>query len=173
MIEDQRCLEPNDREEREEELAELVEEILCQLTTAHWMEQLESSSVVAGPIYDMERVYGDEQVLAREMKVTLDDPERGDLNHIGNPLKLSATPGSIRHRDPALSQYSREILARHGYSAAEIKGWWRGRRWQRFSCGEFPGSFEMDTSSGIQLAREADSSARSHPSRGNRILNQT
>ena len=68
MIEDQRCLEPNDRKEREEELAELVEEILCQLTTAHWMEQLESSSVVAGPIYDMERVYGDEQVMAREMK---------------------------------------------------------------------------------------------------------
>ena len=105
--------------------------------------------------------------------MTLDDPERGDLNHIGKPLKLSATPGSIRHRDPALSQYSREILARHGYSAAEIKGWWRGRRRQRFSCGEFPGSFEMDIPLEPDLATKANTAALSDPSWRIGILNQT
>ena len=84
------------------------------------MEQLEAAGVVAGPIYDMEQVYSDNQVLARDMKVTLDDPDLGELNHIGIPVKLSETPGSIRHRGPALGQHSREILVEHGYSTAEI-----------------------------------------------------
>ena len=83
--------------------------------------------MVAGPIYDMEQVYSNEQVLAREMKVTLDDPELGEINHIGVPVKLSATPGSIRHRGPALGQHSREILAEHGCSAAEIEGLIEGK----------------------------------------------
>ena len=127
LIEDERYLEPNDRKAREAELAELLEGILAEHTTAHWMDQLEAAGVVAGPIYDMEQVYSDEQVLARDMKVTLDDPELGQLNHIGVPVKLSATPGSIRHRGPALGQHSREILAEHGYSAAEIDGLIEGK----------------------------------------------
>ena len=95
--------------------------VLLKLTQALLaQEQLEAAGVVAGPIYDMEQVYSDEQVLAREMKVTLDDPDLGELNHIGIPVKLSETPGSIRHRGPALGQHSREILAEHGYSVAEI-----------------------------------------------------
>jgi formyl-CoA transferase len=127
LIEDGRYLEPNDRKAREEELAELLEGILSEHSTAHWLELLEAAGVVAGPIYDMEQVYSDEQVVAREMKVTLDDEELGELNHIGIPVKLSATPGSIRTRGPALGQHSREILAEHGYSEAEISALVEGK----------------------------------------------
>ena len=121
LIEDPRYLEPNDRKARETELAEFLEGILAEHTTDYWMEQLESAGVVAGPIYDMAQVYADEQVLAREMKVTLQDDELGDLQNIGVPVKLSETPGSIRSRGPALGQHSREILREHGYSDAEVE----------------------------------------------------
>ena len=120
LIEDPRYLEPNDRKAREGELAELLEGILTEHTTDYWMEQLESAGVVAGPIYDMAQVYADEQVLARDMKVTLQDDELGDLQNIGVPVKLSATPGQIRHRGPALGEHSREVLREHGYTAAEV-----------------------------------------------------
>ena len=120
LIEDPRYLEPNDRKARETELAELLEGILAEHTTEYWLEQLESAGVVAGPIYDMEQVYSDEQVLAREMKVTLQDDELGDLQNIGVPVKLSETPGSIRSRGPALGQHSRGILLEHGYTEAEV-----------------------------------------------------
>ena len=121
LIEDPRYLEPNDRKAREAELAELLEGILAEHTTDYWMEQLESAGVVAGPIYDMAQVYSDEQVLAREMKVTLQDAELGELQNIGVPVKLSATPGRIRHRGPALGQHSREVLLEYGYTAAEVE----------------------------------------------------
>ena len=122
LIENPRYLEPNDRKAREAELAELLEGILAEHTTDYWMEQLESAGVVAGPIYDMAQVYSDEQVLARQMKVTLQDDELGDLQNIGVPVKLSETPGSIRSRGPALGQHSREILLEHGYTEAEVLG---------------------------------------------------
>ena len=122
LIVDPRYLEPNDRKAREAELAELLEGILAEHTTDYWMEQLEAAGVVAGPIYDMAQVYADEQVLAREMKVTLQDDELGELQNIGVPVKLSETPGSIRSRGPALGQHSREILLEHGYTETEVEG---------------------------------------------------
>ena len=89
-------------------------------STDYWMELLESAGVVAGPIYDMAQVYDNEQVLAREMKVTLQDDEMGELQNIGVPVKLSATPGSIRHRAPGLGEHTRAILLEHGYTTAEV-----------------------------------------------------
>ena len=44
----------------------------------------------------------------------------GELNNIGVPVKLSATPASIRHRGPALGEHTRAILGEHGYTEAEI-----------------------------------------------------
>ena len=120
LIEDPRYLEPNDRKAREQELAELLEGILAEHTTDYWMEQLESAGVVAGPIYDMAQVYADEQVLAREMLVELEDEGLGKLKNIGVPVKLSSTPGSIRHRGPALGENSREVLLEHGYTDREV-----------------------------------------------------
>ena len=120
LIEDARYREPNDRKARETELAALLESILTQRTTAYWLERLEAAGVVAGPIYDMAQVYADEQTLAREMLVTLEDPELGTLRNIGTPVKLSATPGSIRRRGPALGEHTRDILLEHGYTDAEV-----------------------------------------------------
>ncbi len=120
LIEDPRYKESNDRKAREGELAELLEGILSEHSTDYWMEHLESAGVVAGPIFDMAQVYNNEQVLAREMKVTLQDDEMGELNNIGVPVKLSATPASIRHRGPALGEHTRAILGEHGYTEAEV-----------------------------------------------------
>ena len=120
LIEDPRYKESNDRKTREGELAALLEEIMVKHSTDYWMELLESAGVVAGPIYDMAQVYDNEQVLAREMKVTLQDDEMGELQNIGVPVKLSATPGSIRHRAPGLGEHTRAILLEHGYTTAEV-----------------------------------------------------
>lgn len=121
LIDDPRYREPNDRKARETELAELLESILSEHTTDYWMAQLDAAGVVAGPIYDMAQVYADEQAQAREMLVTLDDAELGQLRNIGIPVKLSATPGRIRRRAPALGEHTRRILREHGYADAEIE----------------------------------------------------
>ena len=76
---------------------------------------------MAGPINDMKSVYNDPQVHARDMMVDLEDPELGTLHNIGIPVKLSATPGRIRHRAPGLGEHSRQILLEAGLSEEEVE----------------------------------------------------
>jgi crotonobetainyl-CoA:carnitine CoA-transferase CaiB-like acyl-CoA transferase len=54
------------------------------------------------------------------MLVDLEDPALGTLRHIGVPVKLSETPGSVRRRAPGLGEHSREVLLEFGFDAAEI-----------------------------------------------------
>ena len=120
LIEDERFRRPGDRKAREKHLAELLEETLSQQTTGYWLETLEKAGVVAGPIYNMEQVYEDPQVQARNMVVNLEDGELGTLRNIGVPVKLSETPGTVRRRAPALGEHSKEVLSDAGYTESEI-----------------------------------------------------
>ena len=120
LMEDERFRAPWDRKAREEELAALLEETFSTEDTEHWLKLLDDAGVVAGPIYNMEQVYRDPQVLAREMLVDTEDPELGTIHNIGVPVKLSATPGSIRRRAPALGEHSGEILLEHGFTQGEV-----------------------------------------------------
>jgi formyl-CoA transferase len=121
LISDPRFETSGDRKRREGELVGLLAETLCQETTGHWLELLGKAGVVAGPIYNMEQVYQDPQVRAREMMVDLEDPELGSLHNIGIPVKLSATPGRIRRRAPALGEHSVEILREGGFSEGDVE----------------------------------------------------
>ena len=120
LIIDSRFKVPGDRKKREVELAALLEETFIQQTTGQWMELFEKTGVVAGPIYNMEQVYQDPQVQARDMLVDLEDPELGTLHNIGIPVKLSETPGRIRRRAPSLGEHSVEILREFGFSMEEV-----------------------------------------------------
>ena len=122
LMEDDRFRAPWDRKAREEELAALLEETFSTQNTSHWLELLDGAGVVAGPIYNMEQVYQDPQVLAREMMVDTQDPELGTIHNIGVPVKLSDTPGSIRRRAPALGEHSAEILLEYGFARGEVHG---------------------------------------------------
>ena len=121
LIEDQRFKEPGDHKAREGELADLLEETFRGESTAYWLEAFEKVGMVAGPINDISQVYEDPQVIAREMKVDLEDPDLGTLHNIGIPVKLSATPGRIRRRAPMLGEHSWEILTESGFAEKEIE----------------------------------------------------
>ena len=120
LMEDERFRAPWDRKAREKELATLLEETFSAHDTAHWLQLLDDAGVVAGPIYNMEQVYQDPQVLAREMLVDTHDPVLGTIHNIGVPVKLSATPGSIRRRAPALGEHSAEVLLERGFTQSEV-----------------------------------------------------
>ena len=45
------------------------------------------------------------------MVVEMEHPEAGTVYGLGIPIKLSATPGSIRRPAPLLGQHTDEILA--------------------------------------------------------------
>ncbi len=120
LISDTRFATNADRKGRESELAALLEETFRQNTTQHWVDVLGAAGVPCGPIYDMEQVYSDPHVRARDMLVELEDPDLGILKNIGIPVKLSLTPGSIRRRAPSMGEHTEEILLQAGYTAEDV-----------------------------------------------------
>src|SRR5262249_51637116 len=85
-----------------------------------WAERLSRAGVPAGPIFDLAQVFGDPQVLAREMLVEMPHPEVGTFKTTGLPFTLSRSPGAIRRRPPLHGEHTDEVLAESGVSAEEI-----------------------------------------------------
>jgi crotonobetainyl-CoA:carnitine CoA-transferase CaiB-like acyl-CoA transferase len=92
-------------------LAAELEAALAARDTDAWVDALLEAGVPAGPIHDYAQVVADPHTLAREMVVEMEHPEAGTVYGLGIPVKLSATPGSIRRPAPLLGQHSDEILA--------------------------------------------------------------
>jgi crotonobetainyl-CoA:carnitine CoA-transferase CaiB-like acyl-CoA transferase len=88
--------------------------------TDTWLTTLHAAGVPSGPLYDIEQVYADPQVQARNMVVETEHPRMGRVRHIGAPVKLSETPSTVRRPAPLLGQHSREVLAESGLGAGEI-----------------------------------------------------
>ncbi len=64
---------------------------------AEWMKVLEENGIPRGPVGRREEWFAGETVAANGMRVELDDARLGTVAIPGVPVKLAATPGSVRH----------------------------------------------------------------------------
>ncbi len=103
-------------------LTACLEAVLAERPAAEWVALLNQRGIPSGPINDMAEVFSDPQVRAREMLVELPHPELGVLKTTGVPVKLSASPGSVRTLPPQLGADTDAFLAANGFSGDEIAG---------------------------------------------------
>jgi crotonobetainyl-CoA:carnitine CoA-transferase CaiB-like acyl-CoA transferase len=73
------------------------------------------------PILDLDEALESELVREREMVISYEQPEFGEIRQLGFPIKLSRTPASVERPAPALGEHTAEVLTDAGYSAAEIQ----------------------------------------------------
>jgi crotonobetainyl-CoA:carnitine CoA-transferase CaiB-like acyl-CoA transferase len=84
--------------------------------------ELEAARIPAGPVLDPGEVLEDPQVKARQLLQYLEFPGTpAPVPLAATAVKLSATPGSIRHRAPMVGEHTDEVLREIGYTTAEIK----------------------------------------------------
>jgi len=83
-----------------------------QVGRAHRKLMLERIGVPCGPINDLEHVFKDPQVIARNMQISMLHPKYGDVPLVANPIRLSDTPVQYRYAPPALGEHTEEILTR-------------------------------------------------------------
>lgn len=92
-------------------LKEQIEASLRTRTTAAWLAVLEPAGVPSGPINNVAEALSDPQIAARNMVVSVDDPDVGTLRMAGNPIKLSEFPDpTTRGAVPALDGDRAAIL---------------------------------------------------------------
>jgi glutaryl-CoA transferase len=109
----------NDNKGRLAHRAELVGKLCAltaRLTRDVLLAKLEASGVPAGPINDLEQVFSDPQVLARGMRLALDNPaaEGGTSPGIRTPIVLDGMPVASDRPAPRLGEHTKEILREIG-----------------------------------------------------------
>ena len=104
-----------------DELRPIVADTLRTKPRQFWIQALNASGVPCGSVRDLQALFDDPQVDAREMIAQIEHATIGSLRVLGVPVKLSDTPGAVRTPPPLLGQHTRDVLQRDlGLDAAAI-----------------------------------------------------
>ncbi len=99
-----------------------VEEIFASRTRDEWREFASVHDCCLEPVLELDEAINSELTAAREMVVEIAQPgAEKPVRGIGNPVKLSRTPGEVGAPAPLLGEHTEEVLAAAGYSAEEIE----------------------------------------------------
>ena len=98
-----------------------VEEIFKTKTRDQWRAFNDEHDAMIEPILDLDEALESELAREREMVISYEQPELGEIKQLGFPIKLSRTPASVERPAPALGEHTAELLMEAGYSAEEVK----------------------------------------------------
>ncbi len=121
LIDDPKFATNAKRVENREEIVKIISDLIITKNGEEWLKILTDAGVPCGPIYTMDKIFTDPQVLHRQMLKELDHPKVGKVKVTGVPVKLSDTPGEVETAPPILGQHTQEILTELGFSDQDIK----------------------------------------------------
>ena len=94
-----------------EQLVPIIKDIVKQKPMDFWLKELEANTVSCGPIYKLDQVFSNEHVLARDMKIEMEQPVTGaHVPLINSPIKMSGTPVSARLAPPTIGEHTDSVL---------------------------------------------------------------
>lgn len=92
-------------------LNEILMPIFRSRPKREWIDAIGAAGVPCGPVNELDEVFAEEQLKAREMVVEMPHPQRSSMPLIANPIRMSDTPVEYRLRPPALGEHTNEVLA--------------------------------------------------------------
>ncbi len=123
LVDDPRFKDNPSRVDHADELDEVLSVWFSPRSFAEAMTILEEHDVVAGPIYDVRRIFADPHFAAREDIVAIEDPDLGIIRMQNVAPRLSKTPGRVVHGGLSLGHHNREVYAELlSLSEGELKG---------------------------------------------------
>jgi len=116
LVTDARFAKNRDRVVNRDDLKAEIESSLMKVDGAEFCDRLGKAGLAAGPIFNTAQVVSNPHTLHRDMSLEIDW-----YKNAGTPIKLSRTPGSIRHLPPKYGEHTFELMREHGFKDSEIE----------------------------------------------------
>lgn len=101
-----------DRIKHRDEIIEILSNHFLTKTADKWVDAIYAAKVPVGVINNLKQAFQEPQVIAREMLVEMNHPQREKLKVIGSPIKLSRTPVEYKTAPPLLGEHTQVVLGR-------------------------------------------------------------
>ena len=120
---EERFVTDDDRAENGAEISARMQIWCVDKTTKEAMDILEEHRIPAGPVYNLQEALKDPHIQESGMLTEVNYPGMAKPAPItSTPVKLSKTPGKIRHRAPQLGEHTNDVLSSLGYDADTLAG---------------------------------------------------
>jgi crotonobetainyl-CoA:carnitine CoA-transferase CaiB-like acyl-CoA transferase len=113
LVKDPRFQTNESRVRNRGKLAEILDPIVAARPSDFWLKELEAQSIGCGPINNLEQVFNDPQVIAREMVHEMRHSANGGTTArlLASPIRMSGTPVTYRHAPPLLGEHTVEVMS--------------------------------------------------------------
>ncbi len=122
LTKDPRYISNDKRVQNRDSLIPLLEKRFKEKPRDEWISVLEGLGVPVAPVYTIDEIFADEQVLHRGILIEMDHPELGRIKQIAPAIRMSSTPCVVEAPPPLLSEHTNKILSELvGLNEEEIK----------------------------------------------------
>ena len=97
-----------------------MEKYTVKRTSAEWIKLLNKAGVPCGPIYTIDQVYSDPQVVHLGIAQPVKTKNKSSLRMARQPVSLSRTPSRFAAPPPELGEHTEAVLKEFGFNAKEI-----------------------------------------------------
>ena len=119
---DPRYAKAENRVENREALIPFLEEEFSKKPRDEWLEALRAVGFPCAPVYTLDEIFSDPQVIHRGMLAEMEHPKAGAIRQIGPVIKFSESPCVMSSPPPMLGEHTVEVLRSiAGYSEADVE----------------------------------------------------
>lgn len=93
-----------------EDIATVLRPLFAGMTVDECVDRLQGAGVLAAPILGLEQALAHAQTRENGLIATVPVEGQADMRLVGNPLKLSRTPATVRRGPPALGAHRNEVV---------------------------------------------------------------
>jgi len=122
MIEDPRFDTVEKRFQNKKDLEDLIEDGLRQADTEDWLDLMHEEDIPVGPVYSLDKVPKDPQVVHNRTVIKIDHPLCGEVGAIECPIRIEGAATVAHIAPPLLGEHTEEVLRDVlGYSVDKIE----------------------------------------------------
>ena len=111
----------DDRVKNRNSLIPTLQDAFMKKSRDEWLTKLREKGFPCAPVYTIDEVFSDPQVIHRDMLIKMEHPVAGIIKQIGTPFNFSESSTDLTRYPPVLSEHTEEILIGLGYTVNEIK----------------------------------------------------